>query len=311
MRPSLDEPIADSAFLTTYLVAEFARKDVTVILSGVGGDELFGGYRRYLGNFYQERFKLIPKPLRSLFAKVGELMPSDRHSAWLNSIRYAKGFLASANLPFEDQYVSYVQTLSKEKADALLLDGGSRGHVDAVTQALRESNSDDSLNRLFYADAGTQLPDDLLLLTDKMTMATSLECRVPFLDHDLVELSARIPESLKIRGGNLKYLLKKALDGILPDEILFRRKRGFGAPMGAWLKSELKPVLRSVLSPSTIRRRGLFRPDVLEQLLDDYQNNREDYTDQVLGLFNLELWSRIYLDGRSPEDVAAELKEPA
>jgi asparagine synthase (glutamine-hydrolysing) len=306
----MDEPIADSAFLTTYLVSEFARREVTVILSGVGGDELFGGYRRYLGDFYLNRYKLIPKPVRALLAKVGAKMPSDRHSPLLNTLRYAKGFLASAEMSFEERYLNYVQTLSNEKVRSLLGRSEELG-VDAVTAALRDATSDDGLNRLLFTDASTQLPDDLLLLTDKMSMATSLECRVPLLDQELVELSARIPESLKIRGGNLKYLMKKALRGVLSDDILFRKKRGFGAPMGAWLKKELKPIVRHVLSEDAIKRRGLFRPTVLQELISDHDSNRQDYTDQLLGLFNLEIWARIYLDGRSSEDVASELKEAA
>jgi asparagine synthase (glutamine-hydrolysing) len=304
----MDEPIADSAFLTTYLVAEFARRDVKVILSGVGGDELFGGYRRYLGNFYQSKFNKIPRVLRGALAKLGEFLPSDRHSSILNTLRYAKGFLGAADLSFEERYLSYVEALSRKKTEAILLSPQELPE-DAVTAALREARSDDALNRLMCADASTQLPDDLLLLTDKMTMATSLECRVPFLDHELVELSSRIPESLKIRGGNLKYLLKKALGGMLPDEILFRRKRGFGAPMGAWLKRELMPVLSRVLDQKVIKDRGVFRPMVVQELIAEHVNNKEDHTDQILGLFNLELWFRIFIDGRSHEDVASELKE--
>ena len=165
------------------------------------------------------------------------------------------------------------------------------------------------MNRMFAVDAETQLPDDLLMLTDKMSMAVSLECRVPLLDHELVELAASMPESIKMRGGTLKYAMKKALSGILPDEILHRPKRGFGTPMGAWLKGELAPTLRDLLSAENVRKRGWFQHRAVERLIAEHASNREDRTDQLLSLMNMEIWSRVFVDGRNPEDVAAELKQ--
>jgi asparagine synthase (glutamine-hydrolysing) len=304
----MDEPIADTAFITTYLVSEFAHKDVTVILSGVGGDELFGGYRRYLGNHYLGRFDRLPGTLKRAAIGFGKLLPSDRHSGLLNLLRYAKGFLAGADLPFEERYLSYIQVFGRTAAADMLL-RPPQTSFDAIASAFAGAKSPDMLNRLFAVDAETQLPDDLLLLTDKMTMATSLECRVPLLDHELVELAARMPESLKLRGGVLKYTLKKALADLLPQDILYRRKRGFGTPMGAWLKGELAPLLKSVLSETSIARRGLFRFEAVRELIAAHERNAVDGTDQLLSLLNFEVWARIYLDGREPGDVAAELKE--
>jgi asparagine synthase (glutamine-hydrolysing) len=141
-----------------------------------------------------------------------------------------------------------------------------------------------------------------------MSMAVSLECRVPLLDHHLVELAARIPADVKMRGGRLKHVLKESLGDLLPRDILNRKKRGFGTPMGAWLKAELAPVLERLLAPDVVRRRGLFRPAVVDQLVADHQARRVDGTDGLLALMNLEIWSRIFLDRRDPSDVAAELK---
>ena len=155
-------------------------------------------------------------------------------------------------------------------------------------------------------DAETQLPDDLLLLTDKMSMAVSLECRVPLLDQELVELAASMPEGVKIRGGNLKHVMKDALKEILPDDILERKKRGFGAPMGAWLKGELAPLMQEVLSESAVESRGLFHYPAVAELIASHAANRLDGTDQLLSLLNLEVWARIYLDGRSAADVTDE-----
>jgi len=304
----MDEPIADTAFITTYLVSEFARKDVTVILSGVGGDELFGGYRRYLGEHYLRRFDRLPGPIKQAAIGLGKLLPSDRHSGLLNLLRYAKGFLASADLSFEDRYLSYVQVFGRDASANLLLSQPPVPY-DAITAAFAGAQSVDGLNRLFAVDAETQLPDDLLLLTDKMTMATSLECRVPLLDHELVELAARMPETLKLRGGVLKYTLKQALSDLLPNDILYRKKRGFGTPMGAWLKGELAPLLKSVLSEASIARRGLFRYEAVRDLIAAHERNAIDGTDQLLSLLNFEIWARIFLDGREPDEVTTELKE--
>jgi asparagine synthase (glutamine-hydrolysing) len=303
----MDEPLSDTAFITTFLVSQFARRDVTVILSGVGGDELFGGYRRYLGNHYQAYFDRLPGWARRAASAVGERLPSDRHSPLLNFSRLAKGFLESAGLPFEDRYRAYVQVFPMQEVRQLLrLDGA--GPPDMIGAAFRHAGGGDSLNRMLAVDAETMLPDDLLMLTDKMSMATSLECRVPLLDHELVELAARMPEDVKVRGGRLKHAMKEAVSGLLPRDILERKKRGFGTPMGAWLKEELAPLVRSVLSETAIKSRGLFHFPAVQELVASHEANRIDGTDRLLTLINLEIWSRLYLDGRAPDDVANELK---
>ncbi len=302
----MDEPIADTAFITTYLVSEFARRDVTVILSGVGGDELFGGYRRYLGNHYQARFDRLPLGLRKAALALGEKLPSDRHSPLLNAMRLAKGFLLSSGMPLEKRYRSYVEVFSDDELEQLLVQS-LVPDVDPLARAFRGATSSDDLNRMFAVDAATQLPDDLLLLTDKMSMAVSLECRVPLLDHELVELAARIPESIKIRGGRLKHAMKAALADVLPPAILNRKKRGFGTPMGAWLKGDLAPLLRDLLSEASVEARGLFRHSEVARLIADHERNRIDGTDRLLALLNFEIWARIYLDARGAEDVADEI----
>jgi len=303
----MDEPLSDTAFITTFLVSEFARQDVKVILSGVGGDELFGGYRRYLGEHYAQQYRRLPGWLRHSAAAVAQRLPADRHSGLLNTLRLAKGFLSSAELNADDRYRSYLQVLDRQTVAALLMHPDA-GHADPLATAFAQAGSQDALNRMFAVDAETQLPDDLLLLTDKMSMAVSLECRVPLLDHQLVELAASMPTAIKVRGGHLKHVLKASLAGLLPDDILNRKKRGFGTPMGAWLKKELAPLLRRTLAPEVIQARGLFRQPVVDQLVADHEANRIDGTDALLALMNLEIWSRIYLDQRDPTDVASELK---
>jgi asparagine synthase (glutamine-hydrolysing) len=303
----MDEPLSDTAFITTFLVSEFAREDVKVILSGVGGDELFGGYQRYLGAHYAQQYRRLPGWIRQSAAAIARQLPADRHSGLLNTLRLAKGFLASAELPCDDRYRSYLQVLDRKTVAALLLrpDGVQ---PDALDRAFDGAGQNDTLNRLLAVDAQTQLPDDLLMLTDKMSMAVSLECRVPLLDHQLVELAAAMPSAIKVRNGRLKHVMKESLGDLLPDKILNRKKRGFGTPMGAWLRKDLAPVLRSLLAPEVVKRRGLFRQSIVDELIAGHASNRMDGTDSLLALMNLEIWSRIYLDHRDPSDVASELK---
>jgi len=303
----MDEPLSDTAFITTFLVSEFARQDVKVILSGVGGDELFGGYRRYLGEHYAQHYRRLPGWLRRSAASIAGRLPVDRHSGLLNTLRLAKGFLSSAEMTADDRYRSYLQVLDRETVSALLMQPDA-AQPDPLGLAFAAAGNEDPLNRMFAVDAQTQLPDDLLMLTDKMSMAVSLECRVPLLDHQLVELAASMPAAIKVRGGRLKHVLKESLGDLLPKDILDRKKRGFGTPMGAWLKKELAPLLGRLLAPEVIQRRGLFRQPVVDRLVADHQANRIDGTDALLALLNLEIWSRIYLDSRDPVDVAAELK---
>ncbi len=305
----LDEPIADAAFVTTFLVAEFARQDVTVILSGVGGDELFGGYRRYQGAHYAGYYNRLPAWLRrGVVQPLARRLPSDRHSPLMNFSRQARSFILANELGFEDRYRTYVQVFDRAQRDALL-GAQRRNGFDALDQAFYTADRDNGVARLIHVDLLTQLPDDLLMLTDKMTMATSIECRVPLLDQELVELAAAIPAHLKVRGRCLKFILKRAVADLLPQDILQRGKRGFGAPMGAWLKRELAPLMRRLLSREAIVARGLFRPEAIAQVIASHMASREDRTDHLLALINLELWCRLYLDRSTPEDISSQMTE--
>jgi asparagine synthase (glutamine-hydrolysing) len=291
-------------------VSEFARRDVTVILSGVGGDELFGGYRRYQDEFYRARYRKLPQWLRQrVLTPIARHLPSDRHSKLLNLSRLARSFVLADELPFEQRYRSFVEVFNAEDRHALTR--GRSGKADALAAAFAAAPNDDPLAQLMAVDFATQLPDDLLMLTDKMSMATSLECRVPLLDRQLVEMAARIPAAHKMRGGELKVLLKDALRDVLPRDILYRQKRGFGAPMGAWIKSELAPLLSHVLSRRSVEARGWLAWEPIEQAINLHRSGRADHTDHLLALMNLELWARLYLDGTSVADLSDELKERA
>ena len=305
----LDEPIADTAFITTYLVSQFARREVTVILSGVGGDELFGGYRRYLGSHYQALFR---SPAARVAARRNR---NRRESCRAIAIRRSSMQRVSRRAscrPQDCRSRSVIGPTSKffqRTPPTRCCANAATARTTLLADAFAHATSADELNRMFAVDAETQLPDDLLLLTDKMSMAVSLECRVPLLDHDLVELAARMPQEVKIRGGRLKHAMKAALQDVLPPDILERKKRGFGAPMGAWLKGDLVPLVRNLLSEEAVNARGLFRYPAIGTLVAAHAANRVDGTDRLLALINLEIWARMFLDGRSPDDVADELKE--
>jgi asparagine synthase (glutamine-hydrolysing) len=304
----LDEPIADSACMTTYLVSRLARESVTVILSGVGGDELFGGYRRYLGDSVRRWYKLLPEAARkSWLPALFKHVPQDRSTPWKDYARYAAAFVKTAEQEPALRYMSYVTLLSPQVQRDLLCAPGPNGSngTDAAAEALQRyfghHREDDSLNRIIYADLKTSLPDDLLALTDRMSMAASVECRAPLVDYELVELASRMPSSLKVRGFTMKYLLKKAVRPWLPREVIERKKRGFGAPVGAWLRKDLRPLIHQLLSEEQVRRRGLFQWPAIQKLLAAHQEQRIDMTDQIFALIALETWCQIYLDGHGWE----------
>ena len=309
----MDEPIADSAFITTYLVAQLAGESVKVILSGVGGDELFGGYRRYLGDRLNRYYQMLPATVRrTLLPRAIAALPQDRHSRWRSYVRYADAFLKSAELDPQSRYMSYITVFSPDVRAALLKAGGPAGAPSAiVNEYFRRAGDVDSLSRIVYVDLKTSLADDLLLLTDKMTMAASIECRAPLVDHELVELTAGMPSNLKVRGLSMKYLLKKVAEPWLPRQILRRPKRGFGAPIGAWFRRDLETLIDDTLSESQVRKRGLLDPKVVAELIARHRLQQTDNTDHLLALVTLELWCRIFLDRAEAWDSAPSLDRVA
>jgi asparagine synthase (glutamine-hydrolysing) len=305
-----DGPIFDAAIFTTFLVSEFARRDVKVILSGAGGDELFGGYRRYMSDYYSAFYDNIPASMRAGLARVAHRLPSDRHSKFRNLLRYARRFILAHDMPADEQYKSFVELLSGSTLSNLVY-SKFLGESLVIENAFERATSDDPINRLMQVDFESQLPNDILLLTDKMTMAASIECRVPLLSDRLVSLSARIPGNYKIRRGNLKYVLKRAVSDVVPRSVITRSKRGFGAPMGAWIKNELRPMVDFLLSKEVLDRRGLLRADSVASLVDLHQSGREDYSNLLQVMMNLEVWCMIFLDGTSVEDIGTELSDRA
>jgi asparagine synthase (glutamine-hydrolysing) len=295
----LDQPLADSSFVVTYLVSALARETVKVIISGVGGDELFGGYRRYLGPRLGEYYDILPGAVQGAIASVARQVPVDRGSLVKNYFRLGRSFIDAHGLPAYDRYDRAVQMLSDEDVQQLspMLTPGDSDLFDLRRAYFADAPDGDPLEQMLRLDLNTSLVDSLLLLTDKMSMATSLEARVPFLDHELVEAAARIPSAMKIKGTRLRHIQKKSLEGRVPARVLKKKKRGFGCPVGAWFRSDLRPLLRDTLSAAAIRRHGLLSPAKLEQIIDEHEQRRADHTDLLLALLTFELWHDEWIAG--------------
>jgi asparagine synthase (glutamine-hydrolysing) len=287
----LDEPLTDTSFLVTYLISQLAHHDVKVVLSGVGGDELFGGYRRYLAPGLHNTVSWIPYRWRRIVGQSLGRLRADRGTMWGNLSRYAKTWGRSLHLPLGEQYLDLVTVLPANEVQRLLaqrqaMDDPAREMVDIFSHAQGAT----PLDRLMYVDIKTVLPESLLLLTDKMGMASSLEVRVPFLDNRLVDFVCRVPSHYRLHGFTLKRLLKKAVQGIVPDFVLTRSKRGFGTPMGTWLRTDLHPMVTELLDESRLRREGLFNTDMVKAMLAAHHSGQEDLTEPIVALLTFELW---------------------
>lgn len=305
----MEMPVIDSV-IPSYLVAREARKTLTVLLSGMGGDELFAGYPRHLAMGIAARADLIPSSARRpLMGAVAKALPGGRPGRMTAILRNTKKFAHSAGLDFEERYLGFSTYFTDEHKRSLYVDDlrGATAGVDAYREHRRyfeRSRSAAPLNRLLYVDLKTFLPCLNLDYTDKTSMATTLEVRVPFLNRELVELAARMPPSLKLRGLQRKYILKRAAEHRLPRDVVWRKKAGFGAPIRAWLRGPLRPLVNDLLSEETVRERRLFRPEEVRKVIDSNLSGREDWSLHVLQLLTLELWHRAFLDPVSHGRVA-------
>jgi asparagine synthase (glutamine-hydrolysing) len=296
---AFDEPFADSSALPTYLVSQLAAGEVKVALSGEGGDELFGGYYTYAADLIAERAGWTARFLRP----VVERLPSSNARA---SFDYrAKRFVRAAHLPPLERHHGWKEIFSADARAELTGRRDSFDPVDLLRTRFEETGEADLLARLQDVDLGTYLVDDLLVKTDRASMAHSLEARVPFLDSVVTNFALSLPTRHKVRGLRKKVLLRKAAEPLVPGELLRRRKRGFSIPAAAWLRGELEPFARDMLSPDTLRRQGFFRPEVVTRLIDDHVAGREDLSRQLWGLLAFTLWHE-----RHVERTPGALREP-
>jgi asparagine synthase (glutamine-hydrolysing) len=297
----MDEPVADPAILSSFLISQAARETLRVMLSGVGGDEVFAGYPRQLAMRIAGALDPVPSLLRRpIMNLVAETLPGGRPGRLTAPLRNAKKFARSAALNFEERYLGYGTYFTDRMKESLYTEdtreaaSGFDAYREHRRYFARVKNAA-PLNRLLYVDLKTFLPCLNLAYTDKTSMAANLEVRVPFLNLELMELAARMPPSLKLRGLKRKYILKRAAEKVLPKEIVWRKKAGFGAPIRSWLRGPLKPMVDDLLSEETVRRRGLFQPAAVRRIISANNSGREDYNLQVFQLLTLELWQREFL----------------
>ncbi|MGC5014906.1 asparagine synthase (glutamine-hydrolyzing) [Streptosporangium sp. DT93] len=298
-----DEPFADSSAIPSLLVARMSGREVTVALTGDGGDESFGGYRRYLMLRRAARLRTPPVMSPLLGAAGRSLQVLSRQGS---ALRKAGWGLELAGLPAADRYTRLMSYFTGEQKWGIYTPW-QRGRVGGVRsgalveRAFAESSAGCDLTRFMDVDVNTYLPGDLLVKTDLSTMACSVEARSPFLDHVLMEWAAGLPGELKIRGGTTKYLLKRALAGWLPADLLRRPKMGFGVPLASWLRAGLRPLAHDLLTDATARGRGIFDPGAVARLLAEHAAGR-DHSDRIWALLQFELWHRTHLPARPSAD---------
>ncbi|HSS98751.1 MAG TPA: asparagine synthase (glutamine-hydrolyzing) [Terriglobales bacterium] len=304
----MDEPTADPAIITAYLVCREARKQATVLLSGVGGDELFAGYRKHTAHYWAQTYRKMPPFMRHLFEKSMLALPGMRGSALKGAVRMAKKMARGASLPPVDRFIMDSTYLNNSQKSALYtpeLQSALCGNDPAVCHHARfeRVREADFLNQMLYLDSKIFMPSLNLTYNDKMSMASSVEVRVPFLDRELAEFVAwNVPPHLKLKGflrPTTKYIFREAMKGILPDEVLRQPKAGFAAPVDYWLANDLKPMVDDLLSESQVRSRGLFRPEAVQKFVKEHREGGQDWSMQIWQFLTLELWMRTFFDGRA------------
>jgi asparagine synthase (glutamine-hydrolysing) len=289
-----DEPFADSSAIPTYMVSKLAREFVKVVLSGDGGDELFGGYTRYALDRKRSGFARLPRVLRrGVMQPLGRKLP---HGAW------GRNYVHNVALDPLDRYIEDISIFTRLNKPLLYTEDFRRqlGKTEAAARFrafAAHSRSEDALDPLLYLDSKTYLPGDILTKVDRMSMAVSLEARVPLLDHKLIEfVCTQIPANLKMKGLETKYIFKRAGSDFVPAEILNRPKQGFGVPIQQWINQQLRDRVRGTLMEQRTRERGYTKPRHVELLLDEHERGRRDHSTELWTLFMLELWQRTFVD---------------
>jgi len=287
----LDEPFGDSSAIPTYMVSKLASSAVTVVLSGDGGDELFGGYDRYIVERRERAAERIPAPARKIMGVLGSLMRDGM---------FGRNFLRHIALTGADRYLD-ANVLFRQYDKAQVFHPDAFGEIqmhNPADQWRKFIGNDDAgqwLSALQYFDIKQYLPNDSLTKVDRMSMAHSIEAREPLLDHKLVEFAATIPADLKLKGNTTKYIFKKAMKGMLPDEVLHRPKRGFAIPLGKWFRGQLHSFVRDLLLSRTCRERHIFNPAHVERVLRmNAQGRNMDL--QLWTMITFELWHRRFID---------------
>lgn len=293
---SLDEPFADSSVVPTYLVSKRARQEVTVALSGDGADEVFGGYRKYLGEQFYRWWCMIPGAVRrQIIEPVVALLPQSRGSSLGRAARTMKKFIDGQSLDQAERHFRWLSVLPADAAGSILTaDFTHLFHKAAVARSIVDgffsSFSGDAKNRMFYTDVSLVLPDDMLTKVDAMSMKNSLEVRVPFLEPSILELAFTLPGDYKLFGLTRKRILQDTFKDILPKRIINRPKQGFEMPIGEWFKDRLAPLFFDVVTRDAVKNLGVFRYDGVQEIYRAHRDNRQDWTFLLWNIFALVWW---------------------
>jgi asparagine synthase (glutamine-hydrolysing) len=294
------EPFADSSAIPSYYVSKETRGFVTVALNGDGGDECFAGYERYAAMNIAQKYAHLPAGLRDgVIANVVRALPGfDAHQ---NPLRKARRFVAAASLPPVERYLRWVSAFDEATKQKLYSEGFRHDTAKFRTASILEpwfakANGTGIVDAALLTDTMTYLPNDLLVKMDIASMTVSLEARSPFLDHHLMEFAASLPEKLKVRRLTTKYLLKRVLRKLVPSENLTRGKMGFGVPIGHWFRGAMQPFLRETLLSEKALARGMFRPEMVRQLIDSHVSVKADHSHRLWSLLMLELWFERFID---------------
>jgi len=314
----MDEPTADPAIIAAYLVCREARKQATVLLSGVGGDELFAGYRKHLAHYWAEELARVPGIGRAAQSALA-FLPTFRGTRLKGYVRLGKKMARSASLDPIERFIANCTYLDRDQKSELYSDElvGGLGDCDPASQhraAFERVSEADFLNQMLYLDSKIFMTTLNLTYNDKMSMASSVEVRVPFLDRELAEFVAwNVPPDLKLKGRTrptTKYILRRAMRDILPREVLQYPKAGFAAPVDYWLANDLKSMVDDELSVSRLRERGMFKPEAVRHLIDEHRSGRQDWSMQIWQLLTLELWMQTFLNGGAQKFEAEVLAPP-
>jgi asparagine synthase (glutamine-hydrolysing) len=292
-----DEPYSDVTAIPLYYLNQQARKHVTVILTGDGGDELFAGYRRYWSYFIDKYYYKLPKPAKSMFFSIIKKMK--HKTKRYNTIEYIRKYLDSTNLPENQRHIERLTYFDDELKEKLLTNDfkskiENLSTVKVFSQHIKESASFDLLSKMQYIDIKTFLCDDILIKADKMSMASSVELRSPLLDYRIAEFATTLPAKLKLKPNSVKYLLREVGKEILPKKIYRRKKQGMSMPLNDWFKKELKDIILDTFS--SLEKRGIMDKYKLKKMFDAHMSKRVDMTYQIWSLINLEVFMRMYHD---------------
>lgn len=300
---ALDEPIGDPAAINTFLICEAARKrGVKVLLSGMGADEIFGGYRRHKASLLSLKFKRLPEGIQKFVSSVVQRLPVKIGNRGIRFTRWAKRFLEFASLPFESAYRRSYSYYSREELAELLKEDSSKEINEIYNEHTTIFNSKfegDLVNQMCNTDLHLFLLGLNLTYSDRASMAASVEVRVPFVDKKVIEYAMTIAGGLKIKGGVSKYILKKVAEKYLPHEIIYRPKAPFGAPIRSWISDELKPLVDDLLGEEAVKKRGIFKYASVKKIIDEDRMGVRDNAYRIYQLLTIELWFREFFDNRA------------